>query len=120
MKKFLFFVICSIFLFTGCDKTLKSGSITCSQKNQLLSHNKAKLIDVRSEDEYLEGHLDNAINIPYDVILEGIQENNISVTDFIVVYCKSGGRSSKAFETLKNAGYRHIYDLGSISSCSEE
>ena len=119
MKKILFLAIFSILLFTGCGKTLESGVVTCTQKNELLSHNKAILIDVRTNSEYLEGHLDNSINIPYDSIVSGVKSKNISLNDFIIVYCKSGGRSSKAFEALKEAGYKNVYDLGAITNCKE-
>ena len=99
---------------------MESGKITCSQKNSLLNSSKAVLIDVRTESEYLEGHLDNSINIPYDSIVSDVKSKNISINDFIIVYCKSGGRSSKAFDALINAGYKNVYDLGSINNCKEE
>lgn len=51
------------------------------------------LIDVRSRGEYLEGHLNGAVNIPLSTIKKGI--NNIAIDKKILVYCQSGVRGKK-------------------------
>ena len=97
-----------------------SGKIKCKDIETILNYdNNPKLIDVRESDEYNEKHLDNAINIPYTNIVEDIKTlDNISLDTPIIVYCKSGARSSKAYDALKNAGYKYVYDLGSINNCN--
>ena len=122
MKKI---IIISLFciLLCGCqDNSIKtSGKITCNDKNTILAYdNNPILIDVRTKEEYDEYHLDNAINIPYDNIANDIKNiENINLDTPIIVYCRSGARSSKAYEALKKEGYNHIYDLGSINSCNK-
>lgn len=118
MKKVLFLLFVCLII-SGCGKKLESGKITCGQKDNLLLSKNSVLIDVREIDEYISGHLKNAINIPYDEIIDGVKNKKISINDSIIVYCKSGGRSSKAFQSLIDAGYKHVYDLGSISNCKE-
>ena len=76
------------------------------------------LLDVRTIEEYNDGHLEGSINIPYNEIETRIKEiSSINKDTKIIVYCKSGNRSSKAFDILKKLGYLNIYDLGSINSC---
>ena len=117
MKK-VFLLIISFIFFTGCGNKIESGIVTCNQKDDLLSSNNSFLIDVRDSSEYLEGHLEGAINISYDKILEGVRDKNIGLNDSIIVYCRSGVRSKRAYDSLKSAGYKNVYDLGSISNCN--
>ena len=75
------------------------------------------LIDVRTPEEFASGHIDGAINIPYDQI----DAKNASVTAInkgrsIVVYCRSGRRSAIARESLQQLGYRQVRDGGSMAA----
>jgi len=118
-KTILLFIVC-IFLCSCNNNSLKSsGKIKCDDVNTILSYdNNPKLIDVREKDEYNEYHLENAINISYTNIVEEIKIlDNISFDTPIIVYCKSGVRSNKAYESLKKAGYKNVYDLGAITNC---
>lgn len=69
------------------------------------------IVDVRTKEEYDESHLMEAINIPYDEINN---ETDLDKTKTILVYCRSGARSSIAYETLEKLGYE-VYDLGAFS-----
>ena len=120
MKKLLTSILLfTIIITSACSKNMiNSGTITCTQFNKVINYNNVKIIDVRNDDEYNEGHLDNAINIPYDNIVEGIKAyNDISKDTPIVLYCKSGARSEKAYNSLKNEGYKHLYNLGAMKKC---
>lgn len=69
------------------------------------------LLDVRSPQEYNEGHINGAINIPeYEL---SSKANNIlkNKNVRIIVYCKSGARSKKGVKTLKKLGYSNLYNL---------
>ena len=86
-------------------------------------YDKAILIDVRSSQEYEDNHIDGAININVDDILntEGALIYNNSEIGFnktIIVYCRSGARSKNAANKLVELGYRNVYDLGSIDNWS--
>jgi rhodanese-related sulfurtransferase len=70
------------------------------------------LVDVRTLDEYTSGHIPTAINIPYDKIGENPPTSDLNA--LIIVYCKSGGRSRSAAQTLEGRGYLHIVDFGTI------
>lgn len=70
-KKFL--LLFSILLLVGCG-SIKSGKISCSDKDVVLGYENSILIDVRTNLEYKSGHLDGAINIPYEDIVKGVSK----------------------------------------------
>lgn len=121
MKKIVLIILC--LLLVGCgtksNEEIKSGKISCEQMKEIMKgDNNPQLIDVRTEEEYKEGHLDNSANIPYDIIVNGIKAYEIVKEDTpIIVYCKSGQRSAKAYQSLVDAGYTKVYDLGAMSNC---
>lgn len=77
-----------------------------------LVDNTIQLIDVRTPEEYAEGHLKHAKNIDYygDDFMEIMTVLNKD--EALYIYCRSGGRSGKAAIKLKEAGFTKIYDLG--------
>lgn len=79
--------------------------------NKLINQNNTILIDVRSKQEFLEGHLDGAINIPLDEIENKIEKKVVNKNIIIIVYCQYGARSKKAQNKLKNMGYTNVYNL---------
>ena len=122
MNKRLIILLGICLLLVGCGKSkeIEPGKITCDQMSTLMSGEvKPVLIDVRTKEEYDEGHLDGAINIPVDSVGEEVPMNkSINPIDTpVIVYCKSGKRSAQAYETLKKAGYKKIYDLGAMNNC---
>lgn len=105
MKKFLIIIL--VLFLTGCSDINKKVDIEA-----IMNENEYIVIDVRTKDEYLESHIIDSINIPYDEIDKDI---NIDKKIVVFVYCRSGARSSIAFNTLTNLGYT-VYDLGAFDS----
>ena len=64
------------------------------------------IIDVRTAGEFNSGHLENAINIPYDIIDQEIGKHVKDKNSDIMVYCRSGNRSGIAKKTLNKIGYK--------------
>ena len=85
---------------------------------QLLNENSNSiLLDVRSKQEYLEYHLDGAMNIPLYDLKGNIDKIIQDKKTLIAVYCQSGTRSKKAKKILSQMGYTNIYNLdGGINS----
>ena len=69
------------------------------------------LIDVRNKQEFLEGHLEGAILIPYYEIRKKIVSIIPNKDQTIILYCQNGGRSLKAYEILNKIGYANTYNL---------
>ena len=78
-------------------------------KTILKNDKNAILVDVRSPQEYREGHLDGSINIP----LYDLEKNSevINKQNTIILYCQSGSRSNKAIEILEEKGCTSIYQI---------
>lgn len=86
--------------------------ITMKEFQELIkANNNIVLLDVRSIQEYNEGHLNGAINIPLHELgfkAERILKDKNSI---IIAYCSAGIRSKKAVVLLKKLGYRNLYNI---------
>ena len=71
-------------------------------------------IDVRSEAEYEEEHLEGALNIEYSEILEGIALAALDKDTEILLYCGSGRRAGIALEALEAAGFSNVVNRGGL------
>ena len=71
----------------------------------------AILLDVRSPQEYKEGHLNGAISLPEYEIKENVETILKNKKEIIIVYCSSGSRSKKAQKELIEMGYETVYNL---------
>lgn len=79
------------------------------------------LIDVRSQQEYLQDHAPRAINIPLEQLTSGIQTvSGLKKNSRILVYCRSGRRSAEAAALLKARGYTRVSDGGALSALKNE
>ena len=74
------------------------------------------LIDVRTKEEYAEGHIKTSINLPLDTLDSEISNYTTDVNQPLMVYCRSGSRSSAAAAWLNENGYTVVYDLGGIQN----
>jgi len=72
------------------------------------------IIDVRNENEFADGHLDKALNIPVQVIAEKIAAAVPDKKAKIMVYCRSGNRSGKAKTILTELGYTDVTNGGAF------
>ena len=108
MKK-IFIIVVSLF-FIGCssDNSYK----TISTKQTFNEITKTIILDVRSEEEYNNGHIESSINLP----LDNIEDINYKKDTKIIVYCQSGNRSKQAALKLIDMGYTNVYDMGGITN----
>lgn len=77
----------------------------------------AVLLDVRSPQEYREGHIPGSQNVPLPQLdkIEEVTENKDTV---LYVYCRSGARSRQAVSLLKHMGYTNVHNIGGIAAYS--
>lgn len=69
------------------------------------------LLDVRTPDEFAEGHVPGATNIPVNDLPARLAEIEAYRQRGVVTYCKVGGRATTAVETLKGAGFAHVSQM---------
>lgn len=72
------------------------------------------LLDVRTEEEYLEAHIGGAVLLPSQRIAAEAEQVLTDKAQTILVYCRSGRRSAAAAKTLADLGYTGVHDFGGI------
>ena len=91
-------------------RSLETKEISYKRLKEIIKNNpKALIVDVRSKQEYNEGHLDSAINIPLHD-LEKQLDKLPGKNETTILYCRSGHRSRQAKEKLEKLGYENIYN----------
>ena len=69
-------------------------------------------IDVRTAEEFNAGHVEQAVNIPYEEITARISEVTTDKDAVIYLYCRSGRRSGIAKEALDGSGFTNVVNVG--------
>ncbi|ENJ2866296.1 rhodanese-like domain-containing protein [Vibrio parahaemolyticus] len=72
----------------------------------------AMLVDVRTPQEFSEGHLDNAVNFPLSELDEHFKD--VKKDQMIVLYCRSGNRSGQAYQHLQSQGFTNLHNAGGL------
>lgn len=93
-----------------CCRNFQNGDIKNDELKNKISQG-AILIDVRSNQEYREGHLQGAINIPDFEIKSRVEREIPKKNQLIVLYCQYGGRSKNVSLIMKKMGYTNVYNL---------
>ena len=121
-KKQFLFLFLLVFLLSGCTADNESSSpsssykkITAEEAKTMIDQdNSVTILDVRTEEEYNAGHIENAILIPDTSIIDTAESILTDKSATILVYCRSGRRSALAAANLVDLGYTNIYDFGGI------
>ncbi len=86
--------------------------VLANEAVQLINHKDALVVDVRTEKEYKEGHVMNALHIPLGKLDAHIQELQAYKNSAIVMVCRSGARSAQAATKLKKLGFTDVHNIG--------
>ncbi|WP_308780446.1 rhodanese-like domain-containing protein [uncultured Clostridium sp.] len=127
MKKLYVIVIMilSVFIISGCSTVMKED-VTKSTENSSVMKMTAKeakaeidkgdviILDVRTNEEYISGHIENSILIPVNEIEKEVENILKDKEQKVLIYCRSGNRSSQAAKLLVKMGYTNVYDFGGI------
>ena len=123
----LTFVLCLVII--GCGRKSEADnnvidnkdeensykSISMSEAEDMMKNEKDYIIlDVRTAEEYKEGHIPNAINVANETIGEDEIAELPDKDQLIMVYCRSGRRSNLAARKLVKLGYTNIVEIGGI------
>lgn len=108
----LIYLALGIVTVLALKRTLGGGKTATSIVKQKLESG-AFIVDVRTPDEFRDGAYPGAKNIPLSDI--GRRINEIPRDKPVVLYCRSGARSSSAARALKQAGYTDIVNAGGLS-----
>jgi rhodanese-related sulfurtransferase len=118
--KLLAILVVAVVLFGGCSNAPGNSDsqyrkISAEEaKTKMDSNEDVIIVDVRTLDEFNEGHIPNAILIPNESITDTPPEKLPDLDAEILVYCRSGNRSQQAADKLIELGYTNVYDFGGI------
>jgi phage shock protein E len=118
--------VCFGFALTGCaaarapaptpQEQISAPTQTITgQQARTLVQSGAKLVDVRSAEEFAQRHIGGAMNIPVADIAARAAELG-EKTRPVVVYCRSGKRAARAAATLREAGFVKVENLGAMDN----
>lgn len=105
----------------GCSHSDNIVSVSAVEFEKAIKADSVQLLDVRSSQEFAEGHIAGAINI--NVQSDDFRQRadkELSKDSTILVYCRSGRRSMDAAETLTELGYKVVNLKGGIIEWNEE
>ena len=78
---------------------------------RLINHEDAVAVDVREDEEYRDGHVINAIHIPYGLMEGRLHELADYKSRPLIVYCRTGQRAAHAGVLLRKQGFERVYKL---------
>lgn len=115
-------IVIGVIMFTNkdTDKDINESNfgvkhVTMDDIVEIMEENEAYIIlDVRTIEEYNEGHIPNAICIPNETIDENVVNILSDKNQLILIYCRSGNRSKQATDKLENLGYTNLIEFGGI------
>ena len=120
MKK-LIFLLLAVMLLTACGQDKENDqeavyvNITAEEAKVLMDTEEGYIIlDVRTQEEYKEGHISGATQISHEEIKEKAEDVLTDKDQLILVYCRSGRRSKLAAESLVELSYTNIKEFGGI------
>ena len=112
-------IVAAVLLLSSCGSSYTR--ISQDEAMQMMQEQTDYLIvDVRRPDEFAEGHIAGAINVPSDDITDDMPELLPDKEQTLLVYCRSGNRSKEASRKLADIGYTKVYEFGGINTWEGE
>lgn len=88
--------------------------ITAEEAKAKMDEEDVTIVDVRTKEEYDEGHIPDAILLPVENIGKDPPKELPDKDAVLLIYCRSGRRSKDAANELLKLGYKNVYDFGGI------
>lgn len=103
-------------IMTGCAGGASFEQISQDEARQIMETTDDYIIvDVRRADEFAEGHIPGAVNVPNETIEEEAGAALPNKEQTLLLYCRTGNRSKQAAQKLADLGYSNVYEFGGIS-----
>ena len=109
-------VILTLFSITACSGASATYEQISSQqaKNLMDTESDYIILDTRTEEEFAQSHIPNAVLIPHYEIAQRAEKELPNKDQLILVYCRSGNRSKQASQALADLGYTNVKEFGGI------
>ncbi len=121
MLRRLFTLLTPLFLTLGCSQAEDAAkNVDPKAAQALIADQKATVLDIRTPEEFAEGHIPNAKNV--DFFSKSFRETleKLDKDAPIVMHCQSGGRSGQALPIFKELGFTKVFHMnGGFSAWSK-
>ena len=107
----LFAVLLVSILISSCAIGQITNDIDIDEFRKKMASQNYVLVDVRTEKEFDDGHIENALNIDYFSTTFSDEISNIGLEKPVLVYCRSGNRSGKSMRIMSDLGFKEVYNL---------
>ncbi len=114
MKRLFFIALClAVSIFTGTLAIAENISITSEEAAKLIEKQQSNItiLDIRTKQEYATGHIKSAKLIDYYSPQFEAELKELDRNAPYVIYCRSGARTSNAFELMKRLGFTNVYNM---------
>lgn len=98
-------------MMTMSEKMQAFANVNPAELTQLVNHKNAVVIDTRTESDYANGHIVNAVNIPLSELTSGNKSIDKFKDKTVIAYCVSGMASKSACKYLIKSGVEHVFNL---------
>jgi rhodanese-related sulfurtransferase len=111
MNRFrLTFVISFVLILAACGISSEEyRNISSDEAKKLIDNKEVVVLDVRTPEEYQDGHIPNALLVPLQELENKL--NDLDKTEPYLVVCRSGNRSTQASEILTSNSFTNIYNM---------
>jgi thioredoxin len=116
MKKLILPIAAAAFFLASCEQSVKGNYSSIEPKGFASvadSLSDEQLIDVRTPSEFTAGHLEGATNLDWNGGQFEKEAGKLDKNKPVMVYCRTGGRSTEAAEWLKKEGFTKVYEMKS-------
>ncbi len=96
---------------TARNRLLGFREVGTTEAVQLMNHDAPLILDVRGADEFAQGHILGALNIPHDQLENRLAELEPHRGDKILLYCRTGQRAAVAAALLRKSGFEAVFKL---------
>ena len=109
-KSIILLSVVSLFIFS-CSVEQNKNDIHITEFQEKFEYSQYILVDVRTKEEFSEGCIQGAINIDYLAENFTIKIQELDLETPVLLYCRSGNRSSKAMKIMNELGFQEVYNL---------
>jgi uncharacterized membrane protein YsdA (DUF1294 family) len=113
-------IAAAVILLSGCSSASYTQISQDEAMKMMQEQSDCLIVDVRRPDEFAEGHIAGAVNVPNETIEDEAPEALPDKEQTLLIYCRSGNRSKEASQKLADMGYTKVYEFGGINNWEGE
>ena len=113
-------IAAAVMLLSGCSSASYTQISQDEAMKMMQEQTDYMIVDVRRPDEFAEGHIAGAVNVPNETIEDEAPDALPDKEQTLFIYCRSGNRSKEASQKLADMGYTNVFEFGGINTWEGE